>query len=544
MAAPVSRSSCVSTWTTSISQHSLPACGSTWRNPSASPGGAILLSNDTTWDETALTWATRPAVDGPVVATFDIGDESAWIEVDVSAALTGARRVTLVITSDRSDGVGFAARESDNPPELVLSSLASSATQLTPVSVQGGTLRSTATPGAQSTVTTGPTASAIVPPEPIAMPGRVEAEDYRVGGEGVGYHDTSGGNNGGVYRQDDVDIETCTDAASSGPCYNVGYIRAGEWLAYDLEFSTAADFAVTLRVASWHSERALHLEFDGNDISGPLVIPNTGYAQSWTNLTTAPLAFPAGVVTLRIVADDEGFNLNSFELHEPVADVVLVGAGDIGECNSDGDEQTASLLDNIAGTIFTTGDNAYPDGSPENFANCFEPSWGRHKERIRPSVGNHEYVDPSAQGYFGYFGAAAGEAGQGYYSYDLGAWHVVVLNSNCSRAGAQAGCDPDDPQVAWLRADLAAHPNTCTVAYWHHPRWSSGEYGDDENMATFWDALYDAGATWYSTVTNTTTSASPRSPRTARRMITRHPRDHRRDRRRRIQRRDHATRIQ
>jgi hypothetical protein len=176
-----------------------------------------------------------------------------------------------------------------------------------------------------------------------------------------------------------------------------------------------------------------------------------------------------------------------------VEDVVFVGAGDIGECASQGDELTADLLDDIDGTIFTTGDNAYPDGTPENFADCFEPSWGRHKDRIRPTPGNHEFVDRSGEGYYGYFGEAAGEPGKGYYSYQYGSWHIIALNSNCSRGGDEAGCDPGDPQVEWLIQDLAENPNSCTLAYWHHPRWSSGEYGDDENMQTFWDVLYDAG---------------------------------------------------
>ena len=134
-------------------------------------------------------------------------------------------------------------------------------------------------------------------------------------------------------------------------------------------------------------------------------------------------------------------------------DPVLVGAGDIAHCRSDGDEITAELLDNIEGTVFTTGDNAYPDGSPANFADCYDPSWGRHKARTSPSPGNHDYHTIDGTGYFEYFGAAAGEAGKGYYSYDLGEWHIVVLNSNIEvKAGS--------PQELWLREDLAAHPRS------------------------------------------------------------------------------------
>ena len=172
----------------------------------------------------------------------------------------------------------------------------------------------------------------------------------------------------------------------------------------------------------------------------------------------------------------------------PEPDPVLVGSGDIARCRTDSDEATANLLDNIPGTVFTTGDNVYPDGAPEEFANCYDPSWGRHKERTYPSPGNHDYHTEDAAGYFEYFGSRAGEPGKGYYSYDLGTWHVIVLNSNLPvKAGSQ--------QDQWLRADLAAHPVACTVAYWHHPRFSSGSvHGSDKDMQPLWEALYEYGA--------------------------------------------------
>jgi hypothetical protein len=171
---------------------------------------------------------------------------------------------------------------------------------------------------------------------------------------------------------------------------------------------------------------------------------------------------------------------------------VLVGAGDIASCEYEQDEETASLLDNIAGTIFTVGDNAYPDGTDEQFTNCFGPTWGRHKSRIRPSPGNHEYHVLGASGYFNYFGAAAGEADKGYYSYDIGGWHIIALNSECSAVG---GCGSNSPQGLWLQADLAANPSPCTIAYWHQPRFSSGtRHGGDTDMRPFWQLLYNAGA--------------------------------------------------
>ncbi len=170
---------------------------------------------------------------------------------------------------------------------------------------------------------------------------------------------------------------------------------------------------------------------------------------------------------------------------------VLVGAGDIASCeNLAGAEATARLLDGIPGTVFTAGDNAYSSGTRRQFADCYAPTWGRHKARTRPSPGNHDYYSSGAAPYFAYFGAAAGPAGRGYYSYELGSWHVVALNSNCSKVG----CGVGSAQERWLRADLAAHKAPCTVAYWHHPRYSSGIHGESLETAPLWKALYDSGA--------------------------------------------------
>lgn len=168
---------------------------------------------------------------------------------------------------------------------------------------------------------------------------------------------------------------------------------------------------------------------------------------------------------------------------------VLVGAGDIATCGSSatGDEQTANLLDGIPGTVFTAGDNAYPNGTASEFADCYAPSWGRHKARTRPVPGNHEYLTLGASGYFGYFGAAAGDPAKGYYSYGVGPWHIIALNSNLSmNAGS--------PQERWLREDLDANSTLCTLAYWHHPRFSSGPHGSSAATQGLWQALHDAGA--------------------------------------------------
>jgi hypothetical protein len=172
--------------------------------------------------------------------------------------------------------------------------------------------------------------------------------------------------------------------------------------------------------------------------------------------------------------------------------VVLVGAGDIADCRDlSGAEATAKLLDQIPGTVMAVGDLAYPDGTKENFE-CYDRTWGRQKLRTRPAPGNHEFHSSAATPYFDYFGSVAGAPGDGYYSYELGAWHIVVLNSECGDVG---GCGPGSRQEKWLRADLAAHLASCTLAYWHKPLFSSGgAHGNDLEVAPLWQALYDAGA--------------------------------------------------
>ncbi|PYP21264.1 MAG: hypothetical protein DMD55_20430, partial [Gemmatimonadetes bacterium] len=168
--------------------------------------------------------------------------------------------------------------------------------------------------------------------------------------------------------------------------------------------------------------------------------------------------------------------------------VVWVGAGDIADCTTNGDEQTANLLDNIAGTVFAVGDNAYPNGSTADFTNCYNPTWGRHKDRTRPVPGNHEYATANAAGYFGYFGTAAGDPAQGYYSYDLGDWHILAVNG-------ELDVSTTSPQVQWLRADLAANTKRCTLAYWHGPRFVTGSViTSNSKYQTLWDTLYKYGA--------------------------------------------------
>jgi len=193
---------------------------------------------------------------------------------------------------------------------------------------------------------------------------------------------------------------------------------------------------------------------------------------------------------------DSGPGPGPTDLPPPPVTAILVGAGDIADCTSVGAdsgahaEATARLLDRMAyDVVFTAGDNAYFDGTAAQFANCYAPRWGRHKSRTYPSPGNHEYQISSAP-YFDYFGDRAGPRGAGFYSYNLGNWHIVSLNSNVA-------VSPSQEQYLWLKRDLDANKSTfskCNLAYWHHPLFTSGpSAGSNALMRDIWQLLFEYG---------------------------------------------------
>jgi hypothetical protein len=241
--------------------------------------------------------------------------------------------------------------------------------------------------------------------------------------------------------------------------------------------------------------------------------------QSWQHV--APIRYVAaadGDELALTVSESNAVAGDSFEVDGLTVtedDPVIAAAGDIA-CDPAsphyggglGDGQSCQawatstlLVDGRYAAVLPLGDNQYECGSLAGYQTSYNMSWGRVKDVTRPVPGNHDYFtssveDPcdatvSGAGYFGYFGAAAGDPAKGYYSYDLGAWHLIALNAECSHAG---GCGRGSPQEQWLQADLAAHPNQCVLAYWHQPRFSSGQHGNDPSYTPFWSDLYAAGA--------------------------------------------------
>ena len=238
--------------------------------------------------------------------------------------------------------------------------------------------------------------------------------------------------------------------------------RRYSWIEYDVTALVAGNGTYTFVLAGDSNDG---VRFSSRESSnGPQLIITLASGTPASTPTPKPSATPTASPT-------------------PLGQAVLVGAGDIATCNRDQDELTAQLLDDVPGTVFTTGDNAYPDGSQTDYMNCYDPTWGRHKSRTKPVPGNHEYNTSSAAGYFQYFNNIPS-----YYAYDLGSWRIYALNSEIDVSASSA-------QIAWLKDDLAANPSQCVLAYWHRPRWSSGSrHGSNPAMQTLWQILYDAGA--------------------------------------------------
>ena len=256
-----------------------------------------------------------------------------------------------------------------------------------------------------------------------------------------------------------------------------GRVALGSWMEVNVSALVAGDGTVNLAMTNFHK----------------------------TGITFASSEYPGFEPTLVVTTADPEFPRPIPEpLPAPSDDPMIAAAGDIA-CSP-----TSSSFNSLLGTssscrmmatsdlllrdapdaVLLLGDIQYENGALNDFWRSYDPTWGRVKSITRPVPGNHEYGTSNASGYFDYFGAAAGDRSKGYYSYDLGSWHIIALNSQCSAVG----CGTGTTQHKWLVNDLAQHPATCTLAYWHIPRFSSGSHGSNSTYQPFWQALYDAGA--------------------------------------------------
>ncbi len=515
-------------------------------NGSSNGPGIYGTSND--WSETGITWNNGPAATTGAIANAGQILADSWAEYDVTTYVQGNGSYSFVFLPDGSDGVRFNSRERSLPPELILT-FATGPTPTatnTPVPTNTPTATHTATP--TSTPTTGPTPTATNTPVPTNTPTAIStATNTATPTSTPTTGPTPTATNTPLPTNTPPAVSTLTllpvaDApvfenqpnSNGGPLRRL-YMDAGEqsYLRFDVAGVSGAIQSANLRLfvtngstngpavyGTDNSWTETGITWNNRPAPTTPVLANVGNApsESWVVYDVTGYVTGNGAYSFVVVADStDGMTTRSREGSPPPElvltfgsgpaatatpsstppptgtpssdSVVFVGAGDIARCSSLQDDLTAQLLDNIPGYVFTIGDNANPNGSASDYANCYEPTWGRHKARTRPALGDNDYGTAGAAAAFAYFGAAVGAPGQGYYSYNAGAWHIVVLNSNCSQVG---GCSPGSPQGQWLQADLAANPATCTLAIFHEPLFSSN--GGDDDLRDFWAMLYSAGA--------------------------------------------------
>jgi len=489
--------------------------------------GPAVYATGSSWSETGITWNNRPAQTSGAIDNQGKIATNTWVEYDVTSLLIGNGTYSFVLGGDSNDNVIFSSRQGSNPPQLVItfaSSVSTATPTRTPTQSSGPTPTRTPTIALSATATFTRTSTAVNPTA------------------------TSGGT-GGIF--------TFTSAAdsyveSSNPSTNYGsatQIRVDgspdvrSYLQFNVQGLSGTVTSATLRV---YANSAVTAGYDAHSLSDntwvesaitynnapPLggILGSSGNVNSntWTSVNVTSYISgngtynlglsTSGSTALSLASREAGANAPQLVIQTgggtaptatrtptrtPTASgptqtptrtpaatatsssgsVVFVGAGDISRCDNNGDETTAQLLDGISGTVFTAGDNAYDSGSTSEYANCYDPTWGRSKARTKPVPGNHEYGTSGASGYFQYFNNVPT-----YYAYNLGAWRIYALNSEIDTSASGA-------QGSWLQSDLAANPKTCVLAYWHKPRWSSGNtHGSDSGMQALWQILYNAGA--------------------------------------------------
>jgi acid phosphatase type 7 len=471
-------------------------------------GPAVQLANSN-WTESGtggVNWNNRPALIGGATDNKAAFGSNSWVEYDVTVLVTGNGTYTFALVADSTDGVVFSSREGTRPPQLVVT-LGAGAPTLTSTATQppAASQTSTHTPMVTATQTNlpgnhvtvfNPIADAYVSAgspstnygsqtqlrvdaSPVVrsylrfqvegLNGTVTRATLRIfanNASTVGYSIRSVNNNTWV----ESTIRYNNAPAVGSVLDTSGGFRSGAWTVVDISSYITGNGTYNLALTTTTNTAISFASREvGNNAPQLVLETQGGPAATATQTPTATFTpSPTHTSTTTPISSES---------------VVLVGAADIAVCSRTQDEQTAQLLDNIPGTVFTAGDNAYVDGTYTEYINCYEPNWGRHKSRTKPSPGNHDYLTSGAAGYFQYFNNIPS-----YYAYDLGAWRIYSLNSEINVSLSSA-------QVAWLSNDLAANPRQCVAAYWHKPRWSSGSnHGDNMNMQAIWQMLYDAGA--------------------------------------------------
>lgn len=458
-------------------------------------GGTVALVNNNSWTETGVTYNNRPTSWGGTVATVGAVTRNSWVEIPVTSAVTTGGQLTLGIRSTNGDGAYFDSRQTTaTAPRLVVTSGTTTSSSSSSTTSSTSSTTTTTLPPGGSTTTLAPLADAyvdsttpttsygsnarlIVDASPVretflrfnlsALSGAVQDARLRLHVANVTDAESS---NGGTVAV--VNNNSWTEA---GLTYNnrptswgatlasIGAVSRNTWIEIPVTGAVTTGGPITFGLRSTNSDGAFY-DSRQTPATAPQLIVTTG---------TVP---PPSTVRIAAVGDaacTTGSAVTSTQCRQ------------LAVSNLVGNDPSIQLL-------LALGDLAYENGSAADFQNAYGPSYGRFKAKTKPTVGNHEYGTSGASGYFNYFGSAAGNPAQGWYSYDIGSsWHVVTLNSNCG----PVSCTANGAQVQWLRADLAANTKPCVLSTFHHPRFASGDgVGNDPEMGPFWDALQQYGA--------------------------------------------------
>jgi hypothetical protein len=505
--------------------------------------GPAVYATGNNWTETGITWNNRPARTGNAADNKGSIGTNTWVEYSVTSLVNGNGTFNFLLAGDSNDNVIFSAREGSNPPQLVITFVPTISTPTrtaTPILPATATRTRTATPAATqspipSTATRTPTG---IPPAtltftrtPTNLPPATSTRTPTPG-------PTQPGSQLTFTPVADSYVDSANPSTNNGSQTQLrgdGSPVVRSYLRFNVQGLSGAVTRATLRIfansastggyeirsVSDNSWGESTITYNNAPAVGSVLGSSPGFnAGVWTTVDitsyitgngTYNLALTVpGSTAISFASREAGNNAPQLVLQtqggsvptatrtstpssnptasrtptpNPSGSVVLVGAGDITNCSRNQDELTAQLLDTIPGTVFTTGDNAYVDGTYTEYINCYDPTWGRHKSRTKPSPGNHDYLTSGAAGYFQYFNNVPS-----YYAYDIGAWRIYALNSEISASSTSA-------QATWLQNDLTANPRQCVLAYWHKPRWSSGtNHGDNSGMQAIWQILYDASA--------------------------------------------------
>ena len=470
----------------------------TANNAGSPAGGVVATTSNTTWPEATTNWNTRPAIDGAMLATMGAVTRRAWVETNVTAVAVAGTVVSFAVSSTNADAAIYDSRETGSTaPQLILTTAASvttTSTTTTTTTVPPTTTTTTAPPPppdnallsvadtyvAADTPTTnyGASNQVIVDGSPVremllrfdlsALSGPVQSAKLRLHAANVSNAGSPAGGavslvNDNAWVEGAVTYDTRPTAWGTGLAA-YGAVTLNTWAELDVTAAVTTGAPLTLGLRSTNTDGAYYDSRESGANAPQLVV----------TLGTPP---------------------------PPVTGVVVAAAGDA-VCAPGGAvtattcrQLTVSNLivnDPSIESFLALGDLQYENGELANFQAAYDPSYGRVKAKTKPAPGNHEYNTAGAPGYYGYFGAAAGDPTKGYSSFDVGdAWHLIALNSNCSAVACAAG----SPQEQWLEADLLASTRPCTIAYWHHPRFSSSSsHGNDTTVSAFWDALQQDGA--------------------------------------------------